>query len=241
MHRDGVAYIAVALLFTSITPAVAADGHTESQSTPLTLSETNPSFILMNGLVSTAGATTGDSKVGSEISTGGWSEQLRIFDAPTPVVRIAVPRPKAQIARRTAPRSHRSEAFRPLIEDVGQRYAIDPDLLRSIARVESSHNPRAVSPKGATGLMQVMPATARRFGVADAYRLADPATNLNVAASYLKTLQGLYGNNLPLVLAAYNAGEGAVQKYGGTIPPYRETQAYVRKVLHLYGEAMAGR
>ena len=174
-------------------------------------------------------------------STIAFAEQLRIYDQPTPVVRIVVPRAGAASPPPKARSRRSSETFRPLIEDVGRRYAIDPDLIRSIAHVESAYNPRAVSPKGAQGLMQVMPALGRRFGVAEPGRLSDPAINLDVAAAYLKTLQGLYGNNLPLVLAAYNAGEGAVQKYGGGVPPYRETQAYVRKVLHLYGETVAGR
>jgi soluble lytic murein transglycosylase-like protein len=175
-----------------------------------------------------------------ESSTLAYSEQLRIYDQPVPVARIVIPTTRPA-ARRAAPAVRRTAAaYQPLIEDVAARYDIDPDLIRSIAHVESGHNPRAVSPKGAQGLMQVMPATAKRFGVA-APDLADPAVNLGVAAQYLKTLQGLYGNNLPLILAAYNAGEGAVQKYGRTIPPYGETQAYVRRVLNLYGESLARR
>jgi len=236
MHRDGVAYISVAIFFTCASSGIAAEGHGQGSETITAFGAVNPSFILMNGASSTS-ETTNEA---SENSSPPLSEQLRIYDQPNPVVRVSVPQRAAISPRAKGGSRSRSEAFRPLIDDVGRRYAIDPDLLRSIANVESGHNPRAVSPKGAQGLMQVMPATGRRFG-AHAASLADPAVNLAVAANYLKTLQGLYGNNLPLILAAYNAGEGAVQKYGGTIPPYRETQGYVRKVMGLYGEAVAGR
>ena len=111
---------------------------------------------------------------------------------------------------------------------------IDPLLLHAIARVESRHQPGAISHAGAHGLMQVIVPTARRFGVGEAGALHDPETNLQVSARYLKTLQRRFGNDLSLVLAAYNAGEGAVERHGRRIPPYRETQDYVRKVLGEY-------
>lgn len=118
---------------------------------------------------------------------------------------------------------------------VAENYNIDPLLLHAIAHVESRHDPQAVSPAGALGLMQVMPTTARRFGVNDPEReLHDPRVNLEVSSIYLKKLQGLFGNDLRLILAAYNAGENAVIKYGRQIPPYRETQAYVRDVMGHY-------
>jgi lysozyme len=122
----------------------------------------------------------------------------------------------------------------PLIDRTAQAHDIDPLLLHAIARVESRHQPRAVSPAGAHGLMQVIVPTARRFGVDAAPQLHDPQTNLQVSARYLKTLQQRFGNDLPLVLAAYNAGEGAVERHGRRVPPYRETQDYVRKVLSEY-------
>jgi len=122
----------------------------------------------------------------------------------------------------------------PLVDRTAQEHDIDPLLLHSIARVESRHQPDAISHAGARGLMQVIPPTARRFGVDGAEQLHDPQTNLRVSARYLKTLQQRFGNDLELVLAAYNAGEGAVEKHGRKIPPYRETQDYVRKVLSEY-------
>ena len=145
-----------------------------------------------------------------------------------------------QAPRRAAGRSGATGGVRPvmlapLIDQAARAYDIDPLLLHAIARVESRHNIGAISHAGAHGLMQVIVPTARRFGVGQAAELHDPATNLDVSARYLKTLQQRFGNNLPLVLAAYNAGEGAVEKHGRQIPPYRETQSYVRKVLAEYG------
>ncbi len=129
----------------------------------------------------------------------------------------------------------RAKVLAPRVRAVAEKYNIDPLLLHAIAHVESRHDPQAVSPAGALGLMQVMPATARRFGVNDPEReLHDPRVNLEVSSIYLKKLQGLFGNDLRLILAAYNAGENAVIKYGRQIPPYRETQAYVRDVMSHY-------
>jgi soluble lytic murein transglycosylase-like protein len=122
----------------------------------------------------------------------------------------------------------------PEIERVAGTHALDPLLRHAIARVESRHDPVAVSHAGARGLMQVMPATAARFGVADPQALHEAPVNLEVSARYLRTLDRRFHGKLPLVLAAYNAGEGAVERHGRRIPPYRETQDYVRKVLHEY-------
>lgn len=123
----------------------------------------------------------------------------------------------------------------PDVDATARAHDIDPLLLHAIAEVESRHDARAVSTAGARGLMQVMPATARRFGVHEPHReLHDVRTNLGASAAYLKWLQRRYGNDLKLVLAAYNAGEGAVEKYGRRVPPYRETQRYVTEVLDRY-------
>jgi soluble lytic murein transglycosylase-like protein len=108
---------------------------------------------------------------------------------------------------------------------------VDPALIHAVISVESGYDPSARSSAGAVGLMQLMPATARRYGVAD--RL-DPAQNIRGGARYLRDLQAQFGGNLQLVLAAYNAGEEAVIRYGRRIPPYRETAAYVPKVLAYY-------
>jgi hypothetical protein len=97
--------------------------------------------------------------------------------------------------------------------------------------VESNFNPRAVSPKGARGLMQLMPGTARRFGVRDSF---DPHENIRGGTTYLSELLSMFDGDLVRTLAAYNAGEGAVQRYRG-VPPYRETQEYVRRTMLVYG------
>ena len=108
---------------------------------------------------------------------------------------------------------------------------VDAALIRAVISVESGYNPSARSSAGAVGLMQLMPETARRYGVKN--RL-DPAQNIHGGARYLRDLKILFDNNLQLVLAAYNAGEEAVMKHGRRIPPYRETVAYVPKVLSYY-------
>ena len=107
---------------------------------------------------------------------------------------------------------------------------MDADLVHAIVRVESNYNPFAISNKGARGLMQLIPATARRFGVSNSF---DPRDNLDGGIRYLKYLMGMFNGDLRLSLAAYNAGEMAVTRNGG-IPPYRETQDYVRKITALY-------
>lgn len=109
--------------------------------------------------------------------------------------------------------------------------SIEPALLHAVIRVESNYNPNALSPRGAQGLMQLMPSTAKRFNVQNAY---DPKQNVLAGARYLRELQTLFKGNLQLVLAAYNAGPNAVTKYGFNIPPYLETRLYVPKVLSFY-------
>jgi len=109
--------------------------------------------------------------------------------------------------------------------------SVDPALIHAVISVESGYNPSARSSAGAVGLMQLMPGTAKRYGVKN--RL-DPAQNIYGGARYLRDLKILFGDNLQLVLAAYNAGEVAVMKYGRRIPPFRETVAYVPKVLGTY-------
>ena len=128
----------------------------------------------------------------------------------------------------------RAEELAPQVDAVARRHGIDPLLLHAIAHVESRHNPLAHSAAGALGVMQVMPATGSRFGVTRSEALHQTGTNLEVGAAYLKTLQQRFGNDLSLVLAAYNAGEGAVERYGRRVPPYAETQSYVRQVLEHY-------
>jgi soluble lytic murein transglycosylase-like protein len=114
---------------------------------------------------------------------------------------------------------------------------VDPALIHAVITVESGYNPSARSRAGAVGLMQLMPETARRYGVTN--RL-DPSQNIHGGARYLRDLKAMFGNNLQLVIAAYNAGEEAVMKYGRRIPPYRETIAYVPKVMGHYNRLRVG-
>ena len=112
------------------------------------------------------------------------------------------------------------------VDRIAAQQQLAPQLIHSVIKVESNYNPYAVSAKGAEGLMQLIPSTARRFGVSNTF---NPVENIQGGAKYLKYLLDLYGGNYPLALAAYNAGEGAVAKYGG-VPPYAETQNYLVQV-----------
>jgi len=125
----------------------------------------------------------------------------------------------------------RSPQYDPIIESAAAAAALQSNLLRAVIAVESGFNSRAVSKRGAAGLMQLMPATAQRFGANDRF---DPRQNVLAGAQYLKFLIDRFGNDLSLALAAYNAGEQAVDRSGGQIPPFMETQAYVPRVLKIY-------
>jgi soluble lytic murein transglycosylase-like protein len=145
----------------------------------------------------------------------------------------------------------RAVTYWPLMLKAASQFNLDPLLIRSVIQAESAFNPLALSPKGAMGLMQLMPATARRMGVPDgrtdaseewrvasvAALLQQPEVNIQAGSKYLAYLMQLFEGNTELAVAAYNAGEGAVQRAGRRIPPYPETQAYVRKVLALYAKA----
>jgi hypothetical protein len=128
----------------------------------------------------------------------------------------------------------------PIIEQVAGAQNVDPALVKAVMAVESGFNASAVSPKGAIGLMQVIPDTGARFGIAADKRrtveekLVDPKLNISAGVRYLRFLMELFPNNLELVLAAYNAGEGAVQRYNNQIPPFPETRQYVSTVLEFY-------
>ena len=132
--------------------------------------------------------------------------------------------------------------FEPLIKQYAAMHNVDPALVKAVIAVESAFKPGVVSPKGAMGLMQVIPDTGERYGVvgdkkaSTSQKLSDPATNLRVGTRYLRDLLGMFAQNIELALAAYNAGEGAVTRYKNKVPPYPETREYVKKVQKLYAD-----
>ncbi|MHC8403445.1 lytic transglycosylase domain-containing protein [Pseudomonas sp. MDT1-17] len=154
------------------------------------------------------------------------SVQLGAPLPPSPAAASAVRAEKA-VASASAPAS----SFDWVIDSVAAELQLDARLLHAMIYVESRYNADALSSKGAVGLMQVLPGTGERFGYTD---LRHPHTNVRAGATYFKWLLNHFDHNLELAIAGYNAGEGAVKKYGRTIPPYPETQNYVRKVIERY-------
>ena len=141
-------------------------------------------------------------------------------------------RPSAQVGVRPPMADVRGADFANIIDRAAFVHGLDPWLLHAVIRAESAYNPGARSSKGAMGLMQLMPDTAVRYGVRDPW---NPEENVHAGARYLKDLMGMFGSDVRLAVAAYNAGEGNVQKYGNQIPPFEETRDYVSKVLGFYG------
>jgi len=135
------------------------------------------------------------------------------------------------------PRAIASSRYDDLIREHANLHGLSPDLVRAVIQAESNFNPYAISPKGAMGLMQLMPATARELGVANPFH---PEDNIRGGVSYLAGLLARYDHNVELALAAYNAGPGSVERYGA-VPPYRETKNYVKKITAAAGAASAAR
>lgn len=164
------------------------------------------------------------SVVTADIRTG---RLVRRNIPPAAAARLAAPRPAEAGAESAA-----GDTLVKLIDETAQRYALDPLLVHSVIKVESNYNPYAVSPKGAEGIMQLMPGTARRFEVANTFSASE---NIEGGVRYLRYLLDTFRDQ-QLALAAYNAGEGAVMRYG-SVPPYRETADYVRKVGERHQQA----
>jgi soluble lytic murein transglycosylase-like protein len=165
---------------------------------------------------------------------------FRSNDTPTLVISATAAASAGDTAGKSGPfRTTRMPAqlIRSIVDDVAGEVEVPVRLLHAVISVESDYDANAVSPKGAQGLMQLMPATARRFGVEDPF---DPRENVRGGALYLKWLLDLFGGDLHLAIAAYNAGEQAVIKAGYRIPPYSETQKYVPRVMSRLQRAVQG-
>ena len=143
--------------------------------------------------------------------------------------------PDAPTIRATTPLAVATyrDKFEPLVQEHALRHALRPELVRAVIQVESGFNPQARSPRGAMGLMQLMPKTAAELGVRNPY---DPAENIRGGCTYLRKLMDRYNGNEELALAAYNAGAEAVDRHGKTVPPYRETRDYVKRVAARGGD-----
>jgi len=159
--------------------------------------------------------------------------KVSIFLDKERIARIEYEIPNSAVAtRKSADWTSGNSLIDQLIRTNGQRFGIDPYLVFLVIEKESRFHPRAVSPKGAMGLMQLMPGTARRLGVRKPF---DAAENIRAGTQYMRELMDMFGNKVELVLASYNAGEGAVLKYGKSVPPYRETREYVKTIGKRYG------
>jgi len=139
--------------------------------------------------------------------------------------------PVASAARGTLPILVNKARYDRIVDDAARTYGLEGALLHAVISVESHYNSKAISSKGAAGLMQLMPGTAKRYGVVDRF---DPVQNIDGGAKYLRDLLKLFNSDVSLTLAAYNAGENAVVRHGNRIPPFRETRDYVPKVLGFY-------
>ncbi len=169
-----------------------------------------------------------------EVADGAWYNRgkLAIFLDKERIARIEREQPDAAVEQwKGSGWSSGSGLIDQLIRQNGTRFGIDPYLVFLVIEQESHFHPRVVSPKGARGLMQLMPGTARRFGVSRPY---DPADNIRGGTQYLKELMTMFGGRVDLALASYNAGEGRVVDYGNRVPPFKETREYVKRISARY-------
>jgi hypothetical protein len=178
--------------------------------------------VLENGMTLKVAARRSEGEILFLELTGGGE-----VGVPAATVRGFVP---DEVLDEVSPRAAEGGDLRALVAEAARRHGLDPALVLAVVSVESGFRPDAVSPKGARGLMQLMPATAASLGVADPL---DPTANVDGGARHLRGLVARYGGDLQKALAAYNAGEGAVDQHGG-VPPYSETRSYVSKVLGRY-------
>jgi membrane-bound lytic murein transglycosylase B len=197
-------------------------------------------FMTSGGTLSVKGHTTNGDTVTLTLRTGGTVTCDKFLIAkivpdevphpdPLPPASLQMPAVTAQQGGRGA--QLRETAYADLIAVAADTYGVDPILVQALIQVESNYQPRARSSKGAMGLMQLMPSVAREYKVKNAY---DPATNIDAGVRKLKSLIDGMKGDLSLALAAYNAGEAAVARFGG-VPPYRETRSYVSRILSIAG------
>jgi soluble lytic murein transglycosylase-like protein len=187
------------------------------------------------------------SSANAQITVSNDLSGRRLFINADPPVKINLSAPKhtniylpreAPFAGRTHPTVYMDrDGVEKLVREAADRHRVDPALIRAVIQTESNWNPAAYSNRGAGGLMQLIPTTARRFGVNDVF---NPQQNIDGGVHYLKTLLDRYNGNLDMALAAYNAGEGAVDRAHG-IPAFRETRNYVQKVQNAYFQPGSGR
>ncbi len=192
-----------------------------------------PVWIYLKGGARVEADSASESPAGAWYKRGGMS----MFIDRTRIDRIELEAPEAiaQTGAQTGKKERGWSTGRPgldkLIRVNGSKYNVDPYLIFLVMEQESHFNAHALSPKGARGLMQLMPGTAARFGVR---RPNDPAQNISGGTRYLRELLNRFNNRVDLVLASYNAGEGAVAKFGNRVPPYKETRNYVKKISYRY-------
>jgi len=174
----------------------------------------------------------------AEAQIYSWTDgdgHLVLSDHPQGGAQVGYAMPQVESFRTTRPADEgKSALYDDIISDSARQHSVRTDLVRAVVQVESGYNPFATSPKGAMGLMQLMPATVQQFGVRNPF---DPMENIRAGVAYLRQLLDKYADNEVLALAAYNAGPGAVDRHGQAVPPYRETRDYVSKVNKIAGDS----
>lgn len=197
-----------------------------------------PALVLFGILASTAFDAPAD--IYQVVSANGSITLTNIHRTDRKLVRVAREKPSQAKAPSLVQPIRKGRAKPPryalIVAQAAFDYDLPAELLHAVIKTESNYDPSALSPKGAAGLMQLMPDTAKDLGVQDVF---DPAANVRGGARYLKRLMKMFDNDLSLTLAAYNAGPGAVIAYGSAIPPYPETQRYVPSVLGHYQRLQA--
>ena len=200
-----------------------------AEATPKNGNYDQPVWIYLKGGARVEADSASESPAGAWYKRGGMSmflDRSRIDR-----IELEAPETTAQTGKKERGWSTGRPGLDRLIRVNGSKHNVDPYLIFLVMEQESHFNTHAVSPKGARGLMQLMPGTAARFGVRRAH---DPAQNINGGTRYLRELLNRFNNRVDLVLASYNAGEGAVAKFGNRVPPYRETRNYVKKISYRY-------